>query len=118
MFRILLLVLAGAAIGVSCSDTSVELPADPVYDELFGEVTEVVLASDVQAVVSLKTTQETVWLPAGPETQISVGGFGIPPVELVDYVGFSAVVLCRKQGDVCRETRFIGLEPRPRKKRT
>lgn len=118
MIGVLLVALAGAAIGVSCTSTAVELPADPVYDELFGEVTEVVLASDAHAIVSLKTSQETVWLPAGPETHVSVGGFVIPPVELVDCVGFSAVVLCRREGEVCRETRFIGVEPRPRRKRT
>jgi hypothetical protein len=118
MIRFLLVAVASATIGASCTDTSAELPADAVYDELFGEVIEVVLASDMQAVVSLRTSHETVWLSTGPETHVSVGGFVIPPVELVDYIGFPAVVLCRREGEVCRETRFIGLEPRPRKKRT
>jgi hypothetical protein len=118
MIRILLVALAGAAIGVSCADTSGGSPAGPVYDESTGEVIEVVLSSEVDVVVSLRTDRGTVWLPAGPETQVSVGGYTILPVELVDYVGFSALVMCRKEGEVCRETRFIGLEPRPRKKRT
>jgi hypothetical protein len=118
MIGMLLLAVAGAAIGISCTNTSAEPPAEAVYDELFGEVIEVVLASDARAVVSLRTTEEIVWFSAGPETHVSVGGVVIPLVELVDYVGFPAVVLCRKEGEVCRETRFIGLEPRPRRKRT
>ena len=118
MVRFLLVAVAGAAIGVGCTNSSARQPADPVYDELSGEVMEVVLASDIQAVVSLRTSLETVWLSAGPETHVSVGGFVIPPAELVEYIGFPAVVLCRKEGEVCRETRFIGLEPRPRRKRT
>jgi hypothetical protein len=118
MFRMLLAALAGAAIGVSCTDTSVESRADPAYDELFGEVIQVVPSSEAEVVVALQTDGETVWLPAGPQTHVSVGGHLIPPLELQDYVGFSAVVICRKRGEMCRETRFVGLESRPRRKHT